>query len=90
MTVKEWLAGVFYVGDRVAGRNTTATNPTYNLMPLPDYTLVDVSAGYSGNKYAVRVKLTNVFDKLSYNVHDDNSVNPIAPGQFSASFVYKL
>jgi iron complex outermembrane receptor protein len=83
-------AGAFYVGDRVAGRNATATNPTYNLMPLPDYTLIDLSAGYSIDKYAVRFKLSNVFDKLSYNVHDDNSVNPIAPRQFSASFSYKF
>ena len=83
-------AGAFYVGDRMAGRNTTATNPTYKLMPLPDYTLVDLSAGYSADKYAVRLKLSNVFDKLSYNVHDDNSVNPIAPRQFSASFSYKF
>jgi iron complex outermembrane receptor protein len=83
-------AGAFYVGDRVAGRNTTATNPTYKLMALPDYTVIDLSAGYSDDKYAVRFKLSNVFDKLSYNVHDDNSVNPIAPRQFSATFVYKL
>jgi iron complex outermembrane recepter protein len=83
-------AGAFYVGDRMAGRNTTATNPTYKLMPLPDYTVVDLSAGYSSAKYSVRFKLSNLFDKLSYNVHDDNSVNPIAPRQFSASFSYKL
>jgi iron complex outermembrane receptor protein len=37
-------AGAFYVGDRVAGRNATATNPTYKLMPLPDYS-VDRSYG---------------------------------------------
>jgi len=83
-------AGAFYVGDRVAGRNTTAANPTYKLMALPDYTLLDLSAGYSSEKYAVRFKLSNVFDKLSYNVHDDNSVNPVAPRQFSATFIYKL
>jgi iron complex outermembrane receptor protein len=83
-------AGAFYVGNRVAGRNTTATNPTYKLMPLPDYTLIDLSAGYSADKYAVRFKLSNVFDELSYNVHDDNSVNPIAPRQFAASFSYKF
>jgi iron complex outermembrane receptor protein len=82
--------GAFYVGDRVAGRNATVTNPTYKLMPLPDYTVVDLSAGYSADKYAVRFKLSNVFDKLSYNVHDDNSVNPIAPRQFSASFSCKF
>ena len=83
-------AGAFYVGNRMAGRNTTATNPTYKLMPLPDYTLLDLSVGYSADKYTVRFKLSNVFDKLSYNVHDDNSVNPIAPRQFAATFAYKL
>ncbi len=83
-------AGAFYVGDRVAGRNATAANPTYKLMPLPDYTLIDLSAGYNSDKYSVRFKLSNVFNKLSYNVHDDNSVNPIAPRQFAATFAYKL
>jgi len=83
-------AGAFYVGDRVAGRNATAANPTYKLMELPDYTLFDLSAGYSSDKYSVRVKLSNVFDKLSYNVHDDNSVNPIVPRQFAATVAYKF
>ena len=83
-------AGAFYVGDRVAGRNKTATNPTYNLMPLPDYTLIDLTAGYVSDKYSVRFKLSNVFNKLSYNVHDDNSVNPIAPRQFAATLAYRL
>ena len=83
-------AGAFYVGDRVAGRNTTGTNPTYKLMTLPDYTLFDLSAGYNADKYSIRFKLTNVWNKLSYNVHDDNSVNPIAPRQFAATFSYKL
>jgi hypothetical protein len=55
-------------------------------MALPDYTVVDLSASYSADKYAVRFKLSNVFDKLSYNVHDDNSVNPIAPRHFLQAF----
>jgi len=59
-------------------------------MELPDYTLFDLSAGYSSDKYSVRVKLSNVFDKLSYNVHDDNSVNPIVPRQFAATVAYKF
>jgi iron complex outermembrane recepter protein len=82
--------GAFYVGNRVAGRNTTATNPTYKLMEIPDYTVLDVSAGYAAGKYAVRFKITNLLDKLSYNVHDDNSVNPIAPRQFAATVSYKF
>jgi iron complex outermembrane receptor protein len=74
----------------VAGRNNTATNPSYKLMPLPDYSLFDLSAGYHSDRYSVRFKLSNVFNKLSYNVHDDNSVNPIAPRQFAATVAYKL
>jgi iron complex outermembrane receptor protein len=83
-------AGMFYVGNRVAGRNNTATNPTYKLMTIPDYTLIDFNAGYSNDKYAVRFKLSNIINKLSYNVHDDNSVNPIAPRQFSITVAYKF
>ena len=82
--------GTYYVGDRVAGRNPSSTNPGYKLMPLPDYLLFDVSAGYAVSKFSVRLKMTNLLSKLSYNVHDDNSVNPIAPRQFAATVAYKL
>lgn len=81
-------AGVYYVGDRLAGRNSTATNPGYKLMALPDYVLVDISAGYVMGKYAARLKLSNLFNQLSYNVHDDNSVNPIAPRQYAFTVSY--
>ncbi|MBI1780195.1 MAG: TonB-dependent receptor [Sphingobacteriales bacterium] len=40
-------AGLFYVGNRVAGRNNTAINPTYKLMTLPDYSLIDLNTGYA-------------------------------------------
>lgn len=83
-------AGVYYVGDRLAGRNNTATNPGYKLMALPDYVLVDLSAGYATGRYTARVKISNLFDQLSYNVHDDNSVNPIAPRQYAFSIQYSF
>lgn len=83
-------AGVYYVGDRLAGRNNTSANPGYKLMALPDYALVDLSAGYVMGRYAARIKISNLFDQLSYNVHDDNSVNPIAPRQFSMSVSYSF
>jgi iron complex outermembrane receptor protein len=82
--------GSYYVGDRLAGRNPSTTSPTNKLIPLPDYFLFDVSAGYDENKFSVRLKMTNVLNKLSYNVHDDNSVNPIAPNQFAATVSYRL
>lgn len=81
----------YYVGDRLAGRNPSTTNPNYKLIALPDYTLFDFSLGYNGLKnFDIRFKLTNLLNKLSYNVHDDNSVNPIAPRQFAATVAYKF
>jgi len=72
---------VYYVGDRVAGRSTRVQvpNDSYKLMPVPDYAQVDASVGYTYQKLSVRVKVANLLNELSYNVHDDNSVNPIAP-----------
>jgi iron complex outermembrane receptor protein len=83
-------AGLYYIGDRVAGRNTTATNPTYSLFKIPDYTTIDISTGYTQKNISVRLKVANVFNRLSYFVHDDNSVNPIAPAQLSATLAYKF
>jgi iron complex outermembrane receptor protein len=83
-------AGAYYVGKRLAGRNTTVSNPNYKLISLPDYILVDLVAGYSRSVYTIRIKLANLFNVLSYNVHDDNSVNPISPTQFSMSLSVKL
>jgi iron complex outermembrane recepter protein len=82
--------GIYYVGERMAGRSTTKANPGYALIPLPDYFLLETSIGYTYQNVGVRVKLNNVLNQLSYNVHDDNSVNPIAPRQFTATVSYKF
>jgi iron complex outermembrane receptor protein len=78
-------ASVTYIGDRVAGRSTrlTVQNDVYRLMPIPAYAQVDLSLGYQFDNLALRFKVANLFDALSYYVHDDNSVNPIAPRTFS-------
>jgi iron complex outermembrane receptor protein len=84
-------AGAFYIGDRLAGRNpTNSPGNTYKLMPLPDYITADIHAGYSHKNLSLRIKLSNLFNQLSYNAHDDNSVNPIAPRQFAATAAYKF
>ncbi len=82
----------YYVGERVAGRSTRVQvpNDAFKLMPIPDYFQFDASLGYSIDKLSVRVKLSNAFNKLSYYVHDDNSVNPIAPRQLSMTASIKL
>lgn len=82
----------YYIGERVAGRSTRVQveNDTYKLMPLPDYFQFDASAGYSFKHFYVQAKVSNLFNKLSYYVHDDNSVNPIAPRMITASLSYKF
>lgn len=99
-------ATAYYVGDRLAGRNTRALNPAtglpwvgtsnqpivdaFKLIALPNYVLFDASLGYAYERFSVRLKMANLLNELSYNVHDDNSVNPIAPRNFAATFSYKL
>lgn len=92
-SLKGFQAGVgfFYVGDRLAGRNpTNSPTNTNKLMPLPDYITTDINAGYASDHFALRFKLSNLFNKLSYNAHDDNSINPIAPRQFITTLSYKF
>jgi iron complex outermembrane recepter protein len=80
-----------YFGERVAGRSTrlTVVNDTYKLIPLSAYTQIDLNAGYNFTKFSIRAKVSNLLNELSYNVHDDNSVNPIAPRQLSVTVGYR-
>jgi iron complex outermembrane recepter protein len=81
-----------FVGNRFAGRSTrlTVANDSYKLMPVPDYYQFDASVGYTVKNISFRLKIGNLLNKLSYNVHDDNSVNPIAPRNFAATLGYKF
>lgn len=83
---------VLYFGDRAAGRSTRVTvpNDTYKLMPIPAFTQVDANIGYVRNSVSVRLKVSNIFNVVSYHVHDDNSVNPIAPRMVAATVAFKL
>jgi iron complex outermembrane receptor protein len=95
-------AGVtaYYVGDRLAGRNNRNVNPAtglpwptadaFKLIALPNYMLFDASLGYTYERFSVRFKLANLLNELTYNAHDDNSINPIAPRNFAATVTYKL
>ncbi len=85
-------ATIFYTGDRVAGRSTRLTlpNDTYKLMSVPNFIQVDGTVAYVQAKFAIRVRVSNIFDTLSYYVHDDNSVNPIAPTTVSANISIRL
>jgi iron complex outermembrane receptor protein len=94
-----------YIGDRTGGWNdryvwtekTPATSPkTYNVtiedrdIPLEGYATIDASVGYEWTKLSLLCKLSNITNELNYTVHENYSVNPIAPRQVMVSLKYKL
>ena len=94
-----------YIGDRTGGwndryvwtENKPVTAPkTYTVtiedrdIPLEGYTTIDVSAGYEWEKFSILCKLSNVTNELNYTVHENYSVNPIAPRQVLTSLKYKF
>ena len=81
-----------YFGERYAGRSTQVrvANDTRQLIYLQDFFQLDATVGYQFKKATLRAKLSNVFNELSYNAHDDNSLNPIAPRNFSIALQYNL
>ncbi len=74
-----------YFGTRYAGRSTrlTVNNDAYRLIQLSDYFLLDFTLGYQWKKWKLNGKYANILNELNYNIHDDNSLNPLAPSNFS-------
>lgn len=81
-----------YFGDRYAGRSTrlTVNNDTYKLIALNDYALIDFTMAYTFRGFNFKAKLANAFDVENYNVHDDNSLNPIIPRNYNFSVTYNF
>jgi iron complex outermembrane receptor protein len=81
-----------YFGERMAGRSTRVNveNDPYRLITISAYTLLDLSAAYHYKAFTIRCKISNIANTLSYNVHDDNSVNPIAPRQLATTISFKF
>lgn len=94
-----------YIGDRTGGWNDRyvwteikpSTNPrTYNVtiedrdIPLEGYFTADASVGYEWDQFSLLFKLSNVTNELNYTVHENYSVNPIAPRQVMTSLKYKF
>lgn len=87
-----------YIGKRFGGWNnqvvidpiTFATSIYDREIPLSEYTTIDFSMGYSWKKWSVLCKLSNITNELNYTVHENYSVNPIAPRQILTSLKYKF
>lgn len=82
-------AAGFYIGDRFGGWNFTQQQAQKysRLLPVSGFTTVDFAAGYNFKKIAIMVKVFNVYN---YYVHENYSINPIAPGQFISTISLKL
>jgi iron complex outermembrane receptor protein len=86
----------FYVGKRYGGWNNTidwtdARGRTYNrLIPVAAFTTIDISAGYTYKKVSLLAKVSNLTNAYSYYLHENYSVNPIAPRQLVGTIAYKL
>ncbi len=85
-------ASAFYTGNRYAGyNNRIGQTQAYNrIIPVEQFTTFDVSAGYQFKKFSVLAKISNLTDVLNYNVHENYSVNPIAPRQLATTISYKF
>ncbi|HEY6141889.1 MAG TPA: TonB-dependent siderophore receptor [Flavobacterium sp.] len=88
-----------YIGDRIVGWNNQNNNTDpikypdgiyHREIPIGGYTTIDASIGYTWKKFSILCKVSNITDELNYTVHENYSVNPIAPRQFMASLKYKL
>ena len=86
---------VYYFGDKLAGWNDNKAqnivrNNISRTYEVKDYTTLALSVGYEWKKFLLQAKLNNVFDKVSYTIHENYSINPIAPRNFYFTLTYKL
>ena len=84
-----------YIGDRLGGWNDNYDSTKPNGIndrdiPLEGYTTIDASVGYNWKKFSILCKLSNITNELNYTVHENYSINPIAPRQMMTSLKYKF
>jgi iron complex outermembrane receptor protein len=84
-----------YIGDRFGGWNDQYDSTKPNGIndrdiPLEGYTTIDASLGYNWKKFSILCKVSNITNELNYTVHENYSVNPIAPRQVMTSLKYKF
>ncbi len=83
-------ASAYYTGKRNGGYNDSKTGAASRLIPLSGFTTFDFSAGYTWKKLSILGKVSNITDEINYFVHENYSVNPIAPRQFITTLAYRF
>lgn len=82
-----------YVGERVTGWNDTyqANGSLLNRsFGVGGFSTVDASVGYSYKKALLLLKVANISNVYNYYVHENYSINPIAPTNVTATLSYKF
>ena len=87
-----------YIGDRLGGWNDQISTDLvkypdgiyHREIPLDGYSTVDASIGYTWKKFSILCRLSNITNELNYTVHENYSVNPIAPRQVMTTLKYKF
>ncbi|WP_035678773.1 TonB-dependent receptor [Flavobacterium limnosediminis] len=80
-----------YIGERIAGwNNTNGQTIPDRTIPLEGYTTIDLSLGYTWKQFSVLCRFSNITNELNYTVHENYSVNPIAPRQVMTTLKYKF
>lgn len=84
-------ASANYIGKRIAGwNNTIGQTQAERQVPVTGFTTVDLSLGYTYKRFTLLGKISNLSNTLNYYVHENYSVNPIAPRQFATTLSYKF
>ncbi len=82
----------FYSGDRFGGWNNQQQQVQNfsRLIKVKGYNTIDISAGYTIQKVSLMAKVSNLFNTYNYYVHENYSINPIAPRQVIATVAYRF
>jgi len=83
----------FYTGKRNAGWNNTKVNEREGvdrLIPIDPFTTFDFSAGYTYKNWSILGKIANIGNAFNYYVHENYSVNPIPPRNFTGTLSYRF
>ncbi len=80
-----------YIGERLGGWNNTygQTMPDRRI-PIDGFSTFDLSLGYKWKSFSILSKLSNIANVLNYTVHENYSMNPIAPRQIMTTINYKF
>lgn len=97
----QWAKGLkvgatfYYMADRLAGWNDSKStliqrNNISRVLKLEDYSTLALSAAYEWKKFSIQAKINNVLNTPAVVVHENYSVNPIAPRNYYVTLTYKL